>query len=128
MRRRYINRIAVWKNESVSDSFGGNLNSSEQLASSWCNVRTLPKDKNTEYGLDVGSNAIKIRTRYREDLDYEQEGIYFVYKGKEFYPDSVTSVDIDKQEVEIIAHFTSLVEVVTPLVDTFDLTFDTTFR
>lgn len=129
MRRRFVNRIEVWLNDATSDGFGGYTNTSERIASSWCKVTTIPRDKLTLYGLDTARYAITIELRYREDLDYKQEGLYFVYNGRKFNPTSITPIDVENEYLRIEATFTENAEVPDiPIIETFDLTFDTTFR
>ncbi len=105
MSRRFKNRIEVYQNVSEDDGAGGNVNSGTptKLGDSWCDVRTIPRDKITDYGLDVEQEVIRIRLRYRSDLDYTTVGLFFRYKSKDWFPSSIERKDLEEYEVEIIA-------------------------
>ena len=103
MRRKYLNKVEVWLNSALDDTVGGNLVDPSQLGSSWCNVSTLSTDKLTTYGLDIAQQAITIKTRYRSDLDYFQEGLFFKYKGLDWMPTSISNKNLINEEIVIVA-------------------------
>ena len=103
MRRKYLNKVEVWVNGTTNDNFSGNLNDPSQLGSSWCNVTTIPREKFTDLGLDTTKQAVTIKTRYRSDLDYFQEGLFFKYKSIEWYPQRIYNKDLLNEEITIIA-------------------------
>ncbi len=103
MRRKYIHKIEVWQNTAVSDGFSGNTNDPEQLGSSWCNITTIPTDKMLNYGLDIAQQAITIKTRWRDDMDYFDNAIFFIYKNIEWYPTRIFNKDLINEEITIIA-------------------------
>lgn len=127
MRRKYLNKLDVWLNESISDNFGGNTLSPIQLSSSWCNIRTLPVDKMIDYGLDISQQAITITTRYRSDLNYFQTGLFFKYLGVDWMPSRIYNKDLINEEITIIATGFDGEGIVLPPSETFDETFDNTF-
>lgn len=104
MRRKYLNKVEVWQNSDLGDTFSGNLNQPLQLGSSWANVSTIPTDKLVAYGLDIAQQAIRIQTRWRQDIDYFQEGIFFKYKGIEWFPNRIYNKDLLNEEIVIIAN------------------------
>ena len=103
MRRKYLNKVEVWSNGALDDTVGGNLVTPTQLGSSWCNIRTLPTDKLTAYGLDITQQAITIKTRWRSDLDYFQEGLFLKYDSLDWIPTRVYNKDLLNEEITIIA-------------------------
>lgn len=103
MRRKYLHRAEVWQNGVTSDGYGGNINNPTQLGSSWCNITTVPTNKMVDYGLDITKQGITIKTRYRDDLDYLQEGIFFKYKGYDWIPVRLYDLDLLNEEITIIA-------------------------
>jgi len=127
LRRKYLNKVEVWLNGVVSDNFGGNILSPSQLGSSWCNISTINRDKLVAYGLDIAQEAITIKTRYRSDIDYFQNGLFFIYEGREWHPNTITEKDINKEEIIIIASGRATETVTVTATETFDNTFDNTF-
>lgn len=106
--RKLKYRIEVYKTVPVADGFGGNVIEDEAaneilLDSSWCNVKTIPISKLTEYGLDENQKAVRITLRKRDDLDYEQQGLFFKYKGVRYTVEQITEWDIDGYYFQIIA-------------------------
>lgn len=127
MRRKYIHKLEVWQNNATDDSFGGNTVDPAQLGSSWANVRTIAFDKLANYGLDIAQQAITISTRYRDDIDYLSLGIFFKYKGFDWYPTGISNRDLENEEIIIVASADMTEQ--TPIIatETFDTTFDNTF-
>lgn len=102
--RRYINRIAIWRKVELADGHGGHTNQESNLVdSSWCKVKTLDLNRRTDLGLSEYNYAIQVDLRKRDDLDYNQEDIYFVYKNNEFVFKSIAEKDLDGYDVRIIA-------------------------
>ena len=103
MRRKYLHRAEIWVNAAASDSFGGNTLGPSQVGTSWCNIETIPTDKLVNYGLDIAKQAISIKTRWRSDLDYFQDGLFIKYKGIDWYPSRIYNKDLEDEVITIIA-------------------------
>ena len=103
MRRKYLHRIEVWVSNPTDDGFGGNTITPAQLGSSWCNIKTFTSEKLIAYGLDITKQVITIKTRWRSDLDYLRDGLYFKYKTADYMPRSITEKDLESEEITIIA-------------------------
>lgn len=103
MRRKYINKVEVWVNAVIDDGFSGSINDPVIVSSSWCNVSTVPSDKITNYGLDIGTEVISIKTRWRSYLDYFTDGLFFKYKGYNWMPTRIFNKDLVNEEITIIA-------------------------
>ena len=106
--RKFKHRIDVYKTVPTSDGFGGNLINDDAanetlLGSSWCKVTTIPTNKLVDFGLDEASQAIRINVRKRNDLDYEQQGLFFKYKGVRYTVNGITQYNIDGYHYQIIA-------------------------
>lgn len=106
--RKLKYRIDVYRTVPVSDDFGGyviNDDASNEtlIGSSWCNVKTIPVNKLEEYGLDINQKAIRVNVRRRNDLDYEQEGLFLKYKGVRYTVNQVVEHNIDGFHFQIIA-------------------------
>lgn len=103
--RKYTNRIEIWKRPETDDSFGGSVydTPSEKLGESWCNIKTLSQQRIIDLGLLDFKHSIQINLRKRNDLDYTQNDIYFVYKGKEYIKQSLIEVNLDGYEIQITA-------------------------
>lgn len=103
MKRKYLNRVEVWRNDAEDDTVGGNNLDPIKISDSWANVKSINRDKLTSYGLDIAVQAVRIRTRHRSDLDYFTLGLFFKYKGKDWIPNSIHDVDLEGEELDIIA-------------------------
>lgn len=103
MKRKYLNRIEVWVNNADLDSVGGENVSPIKLSDSWCNINTIRRDKLVAFGLDIPTQAISIKTRFRNDLDYFQDGLFFKYKGKDWIVNSIHNVDLEDENIDIVA-------------------------
>lgn len=103
MKRKYLDRIEVYISTATDDGAGGNTITESKLGDSWCNITSIKRDKLVAYGLDIPAQAIRIMTRYRSDLDYFQNSLFFKYKGKDWIPTSITEIDLDGEELDILA-------------------------
>ena len=101
--RKYLNRIEVWQNQTADDTFAGTVVNEVKLSDSWCSIKSVPVNKYTEFGLDTVDQSIMIKLRWRSDLDYSQEGVFFKYKSKNWYPTRVTNNDLEDEEIMIKA-------------------------
>ena len=104
--RKYSKRVQIWKTVASSDGFGGltidPLNDVD-LGGSWAYIKTIRPEKLIALGITDYTYAIEVKLRYRYDLDYEQEGIYFKYDGNTFIFNTVLPVDYERAEVTVIA-------------------------
>ena len=109
--RKYINRIEVWGIPEVLDGFGGDTYGEPiKITESWCNIKTLSKERltaslerSTDLGLLDFKYAIQINLRKRNDLNYFQPDIYFVYQDVKYMIQSIVEVDLKGFEIQIIA-------------------------
>lgn len=103
MKRRYLDRIEVWQRNQLDDTVGGNAVTPVKLSDSWANVKTLSREKVIAYGLDLPAQAIRVKVRKRNDLDYFEEGIFIKYKSKDWHISSIMEVDLDGEELDMVA-------------------------
>jgi len=103
LKRKYLNRIEVWLKAAVDDGVGGNTSQDTFIDSSWSNITTLSRKNQTDFGMDIATQGIRIKLRHRNDLDYYQEGLFFKYKGKEWFPTSIHQIDMQEIELDILA-------------------------
>ncbi len=104
--RKYSKRVQIWETALTSDTYGGNEIDDALdtlLATSWAYIRTIRPEKLTAMGITDYKHAIEVKLRYRYDLDYEQEGIYFKYDSNTYIFDTVLTIDYEKAEVTVIA-------------------------
>lgn len=101
--RKYLKRIEVWQNQATDDTFGGNLVTEVKLSDSWCNIKSVPVNKYVDFGLDTADQSIMMETRWRNDLDYMQEGVFFKYMGKDWFPTRLYDMDLENEKIVIIA-------------------------
>ena len=109
MRGRAFNkRVEIWQTTSVSDGFGGNINTEALLNTSWAKVETVSTKNrnalNTEFGLLDASNSVIITTRQRNDLTYDLQTMFVKYRGEKYiiksYP---TNKDFKDNTITFIA-------------------------
>ena len=104
--RSYNKRFELYGNTGnyTSDGFGGNIPVFELLAKSWCKISTFnvgSKNNNSlEYGLIDPNNALIITTRKRNDITYNSEGQYIIYRGEK-YIISTDPVNVNFEDNEI---------------------------
>ena len=103
MKRKYLNSIEVWQSVETDDTAGGLEGTESKVTDSWCNIKTLPRPKRTQYGLDDAVQAIQVRTRYRNDLDYFDQALFFKYKGRDWHFTDVMNEGLEDEEITIIA-------------------------
>lgn len=103
MRRKYKYTIEVWARAAASDGAGGNTISDTKLGDSWCKVSSIDAGNLTDYGLNVPQRAIRIELRERNDIDYFDQDIFFVYKGFKWVITQITDNDLEGEELTIIA-------------------------
>ena len=102
--RKYINRISVWGVPEVTDGFGGDTYGEPiQLAQSWCNIRTLTPERLTDLGLMNFKYGVEINLRKRNDLNYYDPDIYFIYNDVNYMIQSIVKIDLKGYEIKIIA-------------------------
>lgn len=101
--RKFLNRISVYRHIPTADGYGGNTLTESSLGASWCSVEPLSGSKQVAFGLDITKQTIRLKMRYRADLDYSQTGILFKWKNRNWQPVSFRDADAFGREVEIIA-------------------------
>ncbi len=101
--RKYTKRIEIFTTAAVSDGFGGNTVSEVLLATSWADIRTVRPERLTDLGITDGTHSIEVRLRHRNDLDYEQEGIFFKYRDSSYIFKSVNPINLEDVHVIVIA-------------------------
>ena len=88
MRSRGFNkRIEIWQTAAVADGFGGRQVTSALLSSSWAKIKTLDLNKSTltsEFGVLDSSNSIEITMRKRNDLDYNTQTMFIMYRSEKY--------------------------------------------
>lgn len=104
MRGRSLNkRIELWSITSVSDGFGGYTTSTALLSNSWANVKTFqPGRQNniSEFGLTDPQNTLIFTLRKRNDLVYNVENMYVIYRGVKYtISTSPTNVDFNDSTI-----------------------------
>lgn len=101
--RRYSKRIGVWEYTANPNGFGGNTTVDTFLSNVWCEIRTIPIDKLTSFGLDVDQTYIRFYVRKNSAINYKAANVFFKYGGNTYTVNSVTEKDLDGVELEILA-------------------------
>lgn len=100
---RFKEQVQVWQKTASSDSFGGNTVSETQLGTSWAKVRSVPRDKYQDYGLNTESQAIELYLRGRDDIDYFSQDVFFKYNGKNWFPSLVENFGFKDELIRVFA-------------------------
>ncbi len=95
--------MEVWQKQQVDDTFGGFTVAETKLSDSWADIKSVPMNKYTEYGLDTSNQSIRVKLRWRNDVDYMEEGIFFKYRSKSWTPIRLYDLDLDRDEIIVIA-------------------------
>jgi len=131
--RGYNKRVEIWLTKTVGDGFGGYTVISEILTNSWAKLETVDLFSqnvlNTNYGLNDSANSLKVTVRKRNDLVYDLQRIYLVYRGQKYIIKSfATNTNFEDNTITFIVTKEPNKEVVQPLeqVDllNYDLNFD----
>ena len=88
MNARELNkRIEIRATEIVSDGYGGNTVQDVLISNSWAKIESLRPGRNynlQDFGLTDIQNSVLITVRKRNDLVYDPQTMYFVYRGKKY--------------------------------------------
>lgn len=101
---KFNDRVGVWRHTATFDGSDGNTVSETQLGSSWAKVRSVPREKYMDYGLNVESQAIEMFVRSRSDIDYFSQDIFFKYNGKSWYPSLIEDYAFKDELIRIVAN------------------------
>jgi len=86
--RGYNKRFDLYETTTVTDEFGGFTTETALLNSSWAKIETFnigSRDSNsTDFGVLDVNNALKITTRKRNDITYNSDTQYIVYRGDKY--------------------------------------------
>ena len=77
--RKYSKRVEIWQTTGVADGYGGSTVTEALLLKSWARLRTINPERLTALGLTDTTHAIQLGLRHRNDLDYNQEGLFIKY-------------------------------------------------
>ena len=112
MRSRGFNkRISIYETTPVSDGFGGNTVTDALLVTTWANIKTfsINSRNTTDLGVIDLNNSIIVKTRKRNDLTYNIQTQYIIYRDEKYtivsYP---VNVDFEDNTIQFIATRDSL--------------------
>lgn len=129
--REYTKRIDIYQVQEVPDGFGGNVVSSELLASSWAklvNQNTSIQQRSTTLGITDLYEPLIFRLRFRNDLPYNGRNLSLNYNGESYVIKSITDVNEFHREIEILCTKTIPESVdLIPSLQAFDYTLNFTF-
>jgi hypothetical protein len=102
--RGYSRQIEVWQTTPSDDGFGGDGVTTALLGKSWCNIKTPSKDyRTTAEGITETNNILILTLRKRNDLVYNSENMFFVYKTVKYVISSEpVNVGFEDRDIEII--------------------------
>jgi len=129
--RSYNKRVEVWITTATPDGFGGYTVISELLTGSWAKLETVDLFSqnvlNTQYGLNDSANSIKVTVRKRNDLIYDLQRIFLVYRGQKYIIKSfATNTNFEDNTITFVATKEPNKEIEQPLENllNYDLNFD----
>jgi len=105
--RGYNKRFELYESTSVADTFGGFTNTTALLTTSWAKIETFnPGSRNnnsSEFGLLDANNALTITTRKRNDITYNSETQFIIYRGEKYiFSTSPVNVNFEYREIQFI--------------------------
>lgn len=116
--RKLTHRVQIWQKQTVEDGYGGNTTKTYQITDSWADVSTMSdnskysRDSN-DFGIIDKHNAIVVKMRKRNDIDYNSINQYLVFKGvKYIIAVQPSDVNFNKDEIVLIATRESIKNVV----------------
>ena len=101
--RGYSKQIEVWQTTPSDDGFGGDGVTSSLLGKSWCSIKTPNKNyRTTAEGITDTNNIFILTPRKRNDLVYNSDNMYFVYKSVKYVISSEpVNVGFEDRDIEI---------------------------
>lgn len=101
--RAYNKRIEIWGTTLVPDGFGGNYTENELITKSWARIESSQKSARrlTELGINDATKAAIFYVRYRNDHQYTIND-FIKYKGKDYTIQTVTEVNLQETEIELV--------------------------
>ena len=101
--RGYSKQIEVWQTVPSDDGYGGDGVTSTLLGKSWCSIKTPNKNyRTTDEGITETANILILTLRKRNDLAYNSENMYFVFKGVKYVISSEPiNVGFEDRDIEI---------------------------
>jgi len=86
--RAYNKRFDLYESTSADDGFGGFTNTVALLTTCWARIATFnigSRDSNsTDFGLLDANNALKITVRKRNDITFNSETQYIIFRGEKY--------------------------------------------
>lgn len=101
--RKYDHRIEVYQQAETFNSFAGNTLNGSPMAKAWADIKTIRTDKMEDYGLNEVQGGIRLFVRNHDDIDWNADDIYIVYKGRDWFINSVMEHNLWSVEYEIVA-------------------------
>ena len=102
--RGYSKQIEVWQTTPVLDGVGGSGVTATLLGKSWCSIKTPNKSyRTTAEGITETNNSLILKLRKRNDLTYNSENMYFVFRTVKYVISSEPiNVGFEDRDIEIM--------------------------
>lgn len=135
--RKYNKRISIYQTTTTQNEYGGSVITDELITSSWCEISTVSNNSKfsqrlTSLGVIDPTKAIIVKLRHRNDIEYSAINQYLLYNNNKYIiQNAPTNINLENTEVEIVAirEATTTITQVEPITaETFDNTFDLTFK
>ena len=102
--RRYTKQVTFYQTAQVADGYGGFTVSETLVATSWADIKSGNSKRLVDLGITDVANAIVLKLRYRNDIEYTAANMYVKYRGVKYIIQSaVMNIDFKDTEVELIA-------------------------
>ena len=102
--RKYSRRIEIYKNTPTDNGFGGEEAVETLVKKIWAEVKSLPREKQIEYGLNVSKFGAEIHCRYpSDDIDWTDQTLFIKFDGKDFKIFEIQNIDFLNNEFRILA-------------------------
>lgn len=99
--RHYNRKIEIWKNESVSDGYGGHTMQQSKVSSIWTNIQTSAGNRFESFGISDFKQPTVFRVRGHKNLINYDENTFVRFGLKEYVIRGIENVGIDDMEYNL---------------------------
>ena len=99
--RNYLNRVEIWKEQSVSDGYGGFVTEDVYIRKVWAKIITKGAGyKFQQFGLNDFKNPVLFSVRAKINLVLTEKH-FIKYKSKKYFVKGIENVNLEAIEINI---------------------------
>ena len=96
--RQYNRKINIYRNDFVTDEYGGNVETNVLVKSIWSKITTNAGNKFVNFGIQDFKNPVIFAVRGRKNDIVYDENYYIEYKGVKYFIKGMQDVNIESME------------------------------